>query len=97
MFAYQPYIYIAIRRYITLDYYHGLVFKGIVNAKSLTKPDLEGLCCTYVYMQSGIYSQIDKNQGIGQLQQTLTMCCALKYQIFSLDKVLFMFKINMCH
>lgn len=34
--------------------------KWIVNSKSLRKPDLEGLCCTCVYMQSSIYSRIDK-------------------------------------
>lgn len=62
-------IYIAIYRYITIDSYYGLVSKGIVNAKSLTKPDLEGLCRTYVYMQSSIYSQIDKNQNISQLDK----------------------------
>lgn len=68
--------------------------KWIVNSKSLRKPDLEGLCCTCVYMQSSIYSPDWQNQNIGQLRQTLGMCCALKYQIFSQGKVLFISKIN---
>lgn len=35
-----------------------------------------------------------QNQNIGQLRQTLRICCTLKYQIFSQDKVLIISKIN---